>query len=109
RLTLAGDRLLREGPDGSIDVCELAEGETLFELEGGGGDRATRRPIVAGGGAIPRIAIVSEGLDRLSALDLRTGERRFRFATRTKKPVYAAAKGRMLVLADEEGAVHGLD
>src|SRR5690606_11859953 len=64
RLTLAGDRLLREGPDGSIDVCELAEGETLFELEGGGGDRATRRPNVAGGGAIPRIAIVSEGLDR---------------------------------------------
>jgi outer membrane protein assembly factor BamB len=109
RLTLAGDLLLREGPEGAIDVCELEEGETVFELEGQGGDRATHRPIVAGGGAIPRVAILSEGLDRLSALDLRTGERRFRFATRTRKPVYAAARGRMLVLADEEGAVHGLD
>jgi hypothetical protein len=109
RLTLAGDRLLREGPDGAIDVCEIAEGETLFELGGQSGESATQRPIVAGGGPIPRIAVISEGLDRLSALDLRTGERRFRFATRTRKPVYAAARGRMLVLADEEGAVHGLD
>lgn len=109
RLTLAGDRLLREGEGGAIDVCDVEEGEPIFELEGHGGDRATQRPIVAGGGAIPMIAILSEGVDRLSALDLRTGERRFRFATRSKKPVYAAARGRMLVLADEEGAVHGLD
>lgn len=109
RLTLAGDRLVREAANGAIDVCYVEDGETIFELESSAMERPLLRPLIASGSAFPPTAIVSEAVDRLVAIDLRTGERRFRFVNRTRKPIHFTVAARLLIVADEDGSVHGID
>src|SRR5690554_3400490 len=109
RLTLAHDRIVREAITGDIDVCQLEDGDTVFEYESSAMERPAHRPLIATGTAFPPTAIVSEAVDRLVALDLRTGERRFRFVSRTRKLIHFTVAARLLVVADEDGSVHGID
>ncbi|MEO0324730.1 MAG: PQQ-binding-like beta-propeller repeat protein [Myxococcota bacterium] len=105
---MVGAALLRQGPDGELEVCDVRDGEPRASaLLGSGG------PLLALGGELggkdaPPMALLSDDPGRLVAVDLRTGEPRWRFAARRGRALRACRAGRVLLVA-EAGALHALD
>lgn len=105
---MAGTVLVHVAPDGVVELCDVADGEpfatTRIAARGG-----STHGVLAGGGSIPPTAVVAEGASRLVALDLRTGEPRWRFATRSTGPLRMQRAGRVLLVACGDGALHAID
>src|SRR5690606_990718 len=59
--------------------------------------------------SIPPTAIVAEGRDRLAAIDLRTGELRWRFSGRGAGDFQIRRSGRVLLVASGDRSLHALD
>ena len=105
---MVGTSLLRQTPDGAVEVWDIAEGEVLARtrvVPRAGGVPACS---FAGGGDLPPMAILAEGQTRLVAIDLRTGELRWRFRARGGAFKLRRA-GRILLVVCGDGAVHALD
>ncbi len=106
---MAGSVLIRVSPDGDVELCDVADGEPYATT------RVTPRiggpavGLMAGGGSIPPVAVLTEGSHRLVAIDARTGEPRWRFASRTGGEFRLKRAGRILLVACGEGALHALD
>lgn len=107
RSWMAGTALLRVVYDGELEICEVGDGEpgALARLD----DPAPGPGIgvAAGDDGLPPLAILADGSAHLVALDLRTGEPRWRYPTGKGTPSLTRA-GRVLLVA-REGAVHALD
>ncbi len=106
---MAGSVLLRLSPEGDVELCDVADGEPYATARitprvGGPG-----AGMLAGGGSIPPVAILAEGTHRLVAIDLRTGEARWRFASRTGGAFRMKRVGRILLVACGEGSLHAID
>ena len=65
--------------------------------------------LMAGGDNIPPVAVVTEGSHRLVAIDVRTGEPRWRFASRSGGEFRMTKVGRVLLVTCGEEAIHALD
>ncbi len=105
---MAGTVLLRALPDGRLELCDVADGEAFATT------RLAPRvgPLTgvhAGGGAIPPTAVLVEGTGRLVAIDLRTGEPRWRWAARGTGAVRLCRAGPVLLVASGDGALNALD
>lgn len=105
---MVGTSLLRQTPEGAVEVWDIAEGEVTARARvtprAGGVPACT----FAGGGDLPPMAILAEGQTRLVAIDLRTGELRWRFRARGGAFKLRRA-GRILLVVCGDGAVHALD
>ncbi len=106
---MAGSVLIRLSPDGEVELCNVEDGAAY------GSTHITPRiggppsGLMAGGGSIPPVAVITEGSDRLVALDVRTGEPRWRFASRTGGEFRMTKIGRVLLVTCGEEAIHAID
>jgi len=106
---LAGTALVRTFADGKVELRELGTGEALL--------RARLAPrlggppfgLFVGGGAMPPTAVLAEGRDRLAALDLRTGELRWKFSGRGACEFRVERSGRLLLVAGGDRSLHAID
>jgi outer membrane protein assembly factor BamB len=106
---LFGSTLVRLLPEGGAELCDLEAGHVYARA-----DRALRLhgspfALFAGGGELPPVVIVSEAGKRLLALDLRTGEPRWRFRTRAQGSFGLKRAGRVLLVASGDGSIDALD
>ena len=75
--------MIRLSADGEVELCNVEDGEpycTTHITPRIGGPPVG---LMAGGDNIPPVAVVTEGSHRLVAIDVRTGEPRWRFASRS--------------------------
>ncbi|MBN1652962.1 MAG: PQQ-binding-like beta-propeller repeat protein [Deltaproteobacteria bacterium] len=106
---LTGKVLLRLLANGEVELCDLEYGSVF--ARGHITPRSAGPPLgmFAGGGNIPPVAILAEGRQRLVALDLRTGEPRWRFKSHALGPVRLCRAGRLLLVAGGGGSIDALD
>ena len=104
---MAGTVLLRVLPEGELEICSVQDGEPLSIARLADPAPGPRIGVTAGDDGLPPLAILADGPSHLVALDLRTGEPRWRFSCGRTPPSVTRA-GRLLLVAGE-GAVHALD
>jgi outer membrane protein assembly factor BamB len=106
---LVGKCLLRLMPDAGAELLDLETGhayartESTLRLHGSG------FALFAGGGELPPIAIVHEANKRLIAIDLRTGEPRWRFRGASPAALRVCRAGRVLLVSCGDGTIEALD
>jgi outer membrane protein assembly factor BamB len=105
---MVGTTLLRLSAEGTVELWDVAEGEvtarTAIAPRTGGPPVGT----FVGGGSLPPMAVVSEGTSRLAAIDLRTGELRWRHRARAGAFRFRRV-GRLLLVVGGDGALTALD
>lgn len=106
---MAGTVLLRLFGDGRLELCDVGDGEPFAEARLAPRNGHAAHACVVGGGSVPPVAVLTEGPDRLVAIDLRTGEIRWRFVARHGGPMRMTKAGRILVVATGDGSVHAVD
>lgn len=106
-LLMAGRTLLRTSAEGDIELCDVTDGEpyALARVVPRVGGRELA--LAVGGGDVPPMAVIAEGTSRLVALDVRTGEPRWRFAAAGTR-FETTRLGRLLLVATE-GTIHAID
>ncbi len=101
--------LARLTSDGALSLYDYAAGEPLFQLRlaprvGTGASGA-----VVGGPGLPRLLIVSEGARHLCAVDLDTGDVRWRYAARRGANFRLKRVGRLVLVAAGDASLVALD
>lgn len=97
------------GPEGALEARDLASGDALFRTKVAPRTGGAPIALVAASTSLVPTAVVAEGSDRLVALDLRTGELRWRFSTRGHGAFRLARAGRALVCASGDTSLVALD
>lgn len=105
---MTGTVLLRLAPDGGVELCDVQDGDAYART------RIAPRvgapvALLAGGGAVPPVAILAEGTSRLVAIDLRTGEPRWRFAARAPGAFRLRRAGRVLLVVSGDRSLTAID
>lgn len=106
---LAGSALVRLGLDGLVELRDVGSGEALLRTRLAPRLGGPPFGLCVSGGSIPPTAIVAEGRDRLAAVDLRTGELRWRFSGRGAGEFQIRRSGRVLLVVSGDGSVHAID
>jgi outer membrane protein assembly factor BamB len=105
---MTGTVLVRLSSEGRLALCDVADGEPYANASLAPRIGGPPLGVLAGGGSIPPVAVVTEGRDRLCAADLRTGELRWRLAVGSG--VFSLQRsGKLLLGASTEGRVWALD
>ncbi|HLM75629.1 MAG TPA: PQQ-binding-like beta-propeller repeat protein, partial [Polyangiaceae bacterium] len=101
--------LARLHPDGSLRLHDLATGDIRWttRLKPRAGASASGAVVSAPG--LPRLLIVSEGTRHLAAIDLYSGEVRWRFAARRGGVFRLKRAGKLAILTSGEPALTALD
>lgn len=106
---LAESSIVRLGADGSVEIRELATGELVHRARLAPRVGGAPTGLFVGGGSTPPIGLVAEGRDRLAAIDLRTGELRFRYTARSPGTFRLRRCGRIVLVVNGDGNVDALD
>jgi outer membrane protein assembly factor BamB len=106
---MAGSALIRLSVDGEVELCSVETGEPYCRTQITPRIGGPPVGLMAGGGKIPPVAVISEGSHRLVAIDVRTGEPRWRFASRSGGDFRLKKVGRVLLVTCGEEAIHALD
>ena len=106
---MAGSVLIRLSADGEVELCSVEDGEPYCTTNITPRIGGPPVGLMAGGGKIPPIAVITEGSHRLVAIDVRTGEPRWRFASRSGGEFRLTKVGRILLVTCGEEAIHALD
>ncbi|MEZ4286726.1 MAG: PQQ-binding-like beta-propeller repeat protein [Polyangiales bacterium] len=106
---MAGRVLFRVLMDGEVELCDVENGEPFATTHIAPRIGGTMSGLMMGGQAFAPIAVLTEGAHRLVAIDVRTGEPRWRFASRTGGEFRLRRVGRILLVACGEGAIHAID
>ena len=106
---MAGRILIRVLAEGEVELCDVETGEPYATTRITPRIGGTTTGLMMGGGAFPPVAILTEGSNRLVAIDVRTGEPRWRFASRTGGEFKLRRVGRILLVVCGEGAIHAID
>jgi outer membrane protein assembly factor BamB len=107
--TMAGRTLIRVLPDGAVELCEVEDGSVYARAQitpRTGGENAL---LFAGGGSLPPVAIIAEARQYVVAIDLRTGQPRWRFRAHGHGALQLVRSGRVLVVTSGDGTVDALD
>ena len=106
---MAGSVLIRLSADGEVELCNVEDGEPYCSTHVT--PRIGGPPIgmMASGGQMPPVAVITEGSNRLVAIDVRTGEPRWRFSSRSGGEFRLTKHGRVLLVTCGEDAIHALD
>ncbi|HJL15123.1 MAG TPA: PQQ-binding-like beta-propeller repeat protein [Sandaracinaceae bacterium LLY-WYZ-13_1] len=106
---MAGTVLVQLASDGRVALCDVADGETFAEARLAPRIGGPPVGLLAGGRSVPPVAILAEGRDRLVAVDLRTGELRWRFRARGSRAFSLRRVGRILLSVCGDGTLCALD
>ena len=106
---MAGSVLIRLSVDGEVELCSVADGEAYCSTHITPRIGGPPIGLMAGGGKIPPVAVITEGSHRLVAIDVRTGEPRWRFSSRSGGEFRLTKVGRVLLVTCGEDAIHALD
>lgn len=106
---MAGSVLIRLSADGEIELCNVEDGEPYCATHITPRIGGPPVGLMAGGDKIPPVAVLTEGSHRLVAIDVRTGEPRWRFASRSGGDFHMTKVGRVLLVTCGEDAIHALD
>jgi outer membrane protein assembly factor BamB len=106
---MAGSVMIRLSAEGDVELCSVDDGEPYSTTQITPRIGGPPVGLMAGGGKIPPVAIVTEGSHRLVAIDVRTGEPRWRFASRSGGEFRLKKVGRVLLVTCGEDAIHALD
>jgi outer membrane protein assembly factor BamB len=105
---LAGPALLRLLPTGALELHEIEDGSVYARTETAA--RGGEGPLMfVGGGSLPPTAILTESRQHLVAIDLRTGQPRWRFRAQSSDGLQLARSGRVLCVTSGNGSVDALD
>lgn len=104
---MAGPALLRMGRDGDVELCSVQDGDAYASTRIAPRSGPQQGFYMNAPGIAP-VAVVAEGTSGLVALDLHTGQPRWRFQSRRAGAFHAKRAGRILLVADE-GAIHAID
>jgi outer membrane protein assembly factor BamB len=101
--------LVRIHPDGRTSMHDLETGEARFsaQLEPRNGTPPSGAVVHAPG--LPKLLVVAEGERRITALDLVSGEVRWRHTARRPIAPRMRRAGKLIVLADGDASLLGLD
>jgi outer membrane protein assembly factor BamB len=106
---MAGSVLIRLSADGEVELCNVEDGEPYCTTQITPRIGGPPVGLMAGGDNMPPVAVVTEGSHRLVAIDVRTGEPRWRFASRSGGEFRMTKVGRVLLVTCGEEAIHALD
>lgn len=106
---MAGRVLLRLSPEGDVELCDVEDGESYAVARIAPRVSGPACGLLTSGGALPPVAVLAEAAHRLVGLDLRTGEPRWRFTSRSGGSFRLERSGRVLLVTCGDGAVHALD
>jgi outer membrane protein assembly factor BamB len=106
---MAGSSVIRLCADGQVELCSVGDGEPYCSTHITPRIGGPPVGLMAGGGTIPPVAVLTEGSHRLVAIDVRTGEPRWRFASRSGGEFRLTKVGRVLLVTCGEEAIHALD
>jgi len=98
--------VLSVGENGALILRETSTGDVLFETRLGKRGASSPSGLCVSGPSIPPTAILSEGRE-VSAIDLRTGELRWRLASAGSQRLERA--GRVLIVVGSDGALSAID
>jgi outer membrane protein assembly factor BamB len=106
---LAGRALLRLLPDGELSLHEVDDGSLYARAQITPRSGNEGPALFAAGGALPPMAILSETRQHLVAIDLRTGQPRWRFRAHGDSGLQIARSGRVLLVTSGDGTLDALD
>ncbi|QQR90296.1 MAG: PQQ-like beta-propeller repeat protein [Myxococcales bacterium] len=106
---MTGQTLVRLGLNGEVELCEVEHGDVYARGYIAPRVGGPAQGMLAGGGSLPPVAILTEGQNRICAIDLRTGEPRWRFTSPSGTMFQMTRSGRVLVVVCGDSAVHALD
>lgn len=106
---MTGTVLVRLRADGRVSLCDLGDGEPYAEPALAPRVGGPPAGILAGGGSLPPVAILADGRDRLTAIDLRNGDLRWRAVLAGPGAIELRRAGRVLLVTRGDGAVCALD
>lgn len=106
---LAEGALVRLAADGLVEIRELATGELAHRVRLAPRVGGAPAGVFVGGGQMPPIGLVAEGRDRLAAIDLRTGELRFRYTARSAGTFRLRRAGRLVLAVNGDGHIDAID
>lgn len=106
---VTGTVLLKLSASGELELCELDSGRVFARTRLSPRTGAQPFALFAGGGTLPPLAVLPEGRRRLVAIDLRTGEPRWRFHSRGPGRFHVVRWGRVLLVTCGDGSVQALE
>lgn len=106
---MSGSALIRLSAEGEVELCNVEDGEPYCSTQISPRIGGPAVGLMAGGDKLPPIAVLTEGAHRLVAIDVRTGEPRWRFASRSGGEFRMTKVGRVLLVTCGEEAIHALD
>ncbi|MGD8860359.1 MAG: PQQ-binding-like beta-propeller repeat protein [Myxococcales bacterium] len=106
---MAGRCLLRLSAEGELELIEVQDGNVYARTHITPQTTGAAQGLFAGGGDLPPMAVLVEARQRLVAVDLRTGQPRWRFRARGQGGLRMARSGRVLVVTSGHGTVDALD
>lgn len=106
---MTGTVLARLASDGELSLTNVADGDAFAVQQLAPRTGGPPAGILAGGGDIPPVAVLSEGAEKLVAVDLRTGDLRWRFSAEAPGAFRLRRVGRLLLVLGGDGALSALD
>jgi hypothetical protein len=106
---MAGTSLICVAADGNVDLCDLSDGETYARARVAPRSGGALFGLCAGGRGTPPVAVITEGRDRLVAIDTRTGEPRWRFRSGGRGDFRMIRAGRIMLVVSGDSALDAID
>lgn len=106
---LAGRTLLRRLPDGELALHDVEDGHVYASTRVWGRGGSEQSGLYAASTSFPPLAILADARPALSAIDLRTGQPRWRFRLHGQGVPQLARNGRVLCVTSGDGTVDALD
>lgn len=106
---MAGTALVSVESDGNVQICDLTDGEAYARARIAPRAFGPLYGVFAGGRGTPPVAVISEGRDRLVAIDIRTGEPRWRFRSPGRGDFRITRAGRVLLVVSGDSTLNALD
>ena len=106
---LIGRVLLTWHGDGEVRLIDIEDGVVYARTRLPGRLLGVPTGLYGGGGELPPTALITDGHKSLWAVDLRTGELRFRYRSRGAAGLQLQRAGRVLLVTSGDGSVDALD
>lgn len=107
--TVIGDGILRLNPRGDAELRDTRDGELRWSSKIAPRVGGSPHALAVSVRGLPKVVVIAEGERRLVALDLHTGESRWRFASRNGNNFRFRRVGRLLITSSGDSALSALD
>jgi hypothetical protein len=106
---MVGTSLLCTSPDGELTLCDLHDGQVYARTRIAPRSGGPMLGLFAGTRGAPPLAVLTEGRDRLVAVDVRTGAARWRFRSHGRGDFRLTRAGRILLVVSGDSTLDAID